>query len=602
MLSLIGFDPTHLVATYGYAAVALIVALESTGMPLPGETVLIAAALDAGERIAGQVGITLAVLAAARAVAGALFPPPQDPARGQGRARLPRPARAACRAAGGMLMSQPVRKGVRCLCNLGLCNLGLCNLAMAAGASMALAGCARFRPEPLSPAVNAAALEGRTLDNPRLQRFLLAALPAGRAAPDAAWTLGTLTLAALYYHPDLAVADARLAVSQAGVITARERPNPTLNFSAVFGTAAVSGAALPPGVLPMIVGPVINVLIETFGKREDRTAQAQHLVEAARKDVDTAAWQVRGRVRTALLNLWAAQRRLGLARQEIATRQQLLALLEQRLVAGFATALDVTRERIALAQASLGIRDVNRLEADARVQLAVAIGVPARALDGVRISTAAFDHPAAPAADGATGPLRRRALAERTDVRSSLAQYEAAQSALQLQVANQYPNLLLGPGYTYEFGINRFILSPALDFPIFNQNQGPIAQAAANRQQAAASFTALQAQVIGAIDAAAATYRTTAQSLDAADALLVGEQVRQRQARATFAAGESDRPTLVAAELEAAVIRSSRFDALALHRQALGVLEDALQHPLFDSQAALFVPCANPRTAPEASP
>jgi len=262
----------------------------------------------------------------------------------------------------------------------------------------------------------------------------------------------------------------------------------------------------------------------------------------------------------------------------------------------------VTRERLALAQASLGIRDVKRLEADARVQLATAVGVPVRALNEVPISTAAFDHPAAPAADLAAGPLRRRALAERADVRSSLAQYEAAQSALQLQVANQYPNLLLGPGYNYEFGTNRFILNPALDFPIFNQNQGPIAQAAANRQQAAASFTALQAQVIGAIDAVAATYRTTAQSLETADALLAGEQVRQRQARSTFAAGESDRPTLVAAELEAAVIQSSRFDALVLHRQALGALEDALQHPLFDPQAVLFVPQADPRTAPGTSP
>ncbi len=47
-------------------------------------------------------------------------------------------------------------------------------------------------------------------------------------------------------------------MSQAGVITARERPNPTLNLSAVFGTAAVSGAAFPPSVLPVVVGPVVS--------------------------------------------------------------------------------------------------------------------------------------------------------------------------------------------------------------------------------------------------------------------------------------------------------------------------------------------------------
>ncbi len=476
-----------------------------------------------------------------------------------------------------------------------------CKLTAALCATLALVGCARFHPEPLSPAVNAAALDSRTLVDARLERFLLANLPSGRAAASPAWDLDKLTLAAVYYHPDLAVAGARLAAAQAGIVTAQQRPNPTLNLSAVFGSAAVSGATFPPGVIPVVVGPVVNFMIETFGKREARTEQAQHLVEAARQDVATAAWGVRGRVRTALLNLWAAQQRLKLTQEQVALRQQLVALLEQRLTAGFATALDMTRERIALSQTSLAIRDLDRLEAEARVQLATAIGVPVGALAGVPVSAVVFDHSAAPAAGLSSGSLRQLAVTERTDMRSSLAQYEAAQSALQLQVANQYPNLLLGPGYNYEFGTNRFILNPAIDFPIFNQNQGPIAQAVANRQQATASFTALQAQIIGAIDAAAAAYRTTTQSLHTADALLAGEQVRQRQARATFAAGESDRPTLVATELEAAVIRSFWFNVLALQRQALGALEDALQQPLFDPELARFDPHAGPRAALEPS-
>ncbi len=464
-------------------------------------------------------------------------------------------------------------------------------LAMAAWVGVVLAGCVRFRPEPLSPSLNAAALDSRTLDDPRLQQFLLVSLPRGReaAAGGPRWDLEMLTLAALYYHPDLAIARAKLVAARADIITARQRPNPSLNLSAQFNTAAVAGA-IPSGALPLTVGPVVNFLIETFGKREDRTAQARHLAEAARADLATAAWQVRGRVRTALLNLWAAQRRLKLARGQVVLRQQFVALLEQRLGAGFATSLDVTRERIALAQATLGVQDVDRAQADARVQLATAIGVPVRALNGVPLSEGVFDHPATPAAGLAAGPLRRRALTERSDVQASLAQYEAAQSALRLAVAGQFPNVTLGPGYNYDVGLNRFTLGPTLDLPVFNQNQGQIARAIADRQQAAASFTALQAQVIGAVDAAAAAYRTTAQALRTASAFLVDEQTRQRQVRASFTAGEMDRPTLVAAELELAVIQSAQFDAVVLQRQALGALEDALQQPLFDPDAAPFGP------------
>lgn len=468
--------------------------------------------------------------------------------------------------------------------------------------SLMSAGCARFHPEPLSPALNAAALEGRNLDDPRLHRFLQASLAADQEmAGGVRWDLERLTLAALYFHPDLAIARAKLAAARADIITARQRPNPTVSIGAAFNASAVAGA-LPPGALPLTVGPVVNFLVETFGKREDRTAQARHLEEVARADLATASWQVRGRVRTALLNLWASRKRLELARQQVVLRQQLVSLLEQRLGAGFATTLDVTRERIALTQATLGTQDVGRVQADARVQLAIAIGVPVSALEAVPLSDDLFDHPAMPERDLASGPLRHRALTERSDVQASLAQYEATQSALQLAVAGQYPNVILGPGYNYDVGFNRFFLSPTFDLPIFNQNQGQIARAIADRQQAAASFTALQAQIIGAVDTAAVAGRATAQTLQTANVVVANEQARQRQVRASFMTGETDRPTLVAGELELAVTQSAQFDAIVQQRQSLGALEDALQQPFFDPGAARFVLSAGSRTMTETRP
>jgi cobalt-zinc-cadmium efflux system outer membrane protein len=468
--------------------------------------------------------------------------------------------------------------------------------------SLMSAGCARFHPEPLSPALNAAALEGRNLDDPRLHRFLQASLAADQEmAGGVRWDLERLTLAALYFHPDLAIARAKLAAARADIITARQRPNPTVSIGAAFNASAVA-SALPPGALPLTVGPVVNFLVETFGKREDRTAQARHLEEVARADLATASWQVRGRVRTALLNLWASRKRLELARQQVVLRQQLVSLLEQRLGAGFATTLDVTRERIALTQATLGTQDVGRVQADARVQLATAIGVPVSALEAVLLSDDLFDHPAVPERDLASGPLRHRALTERSDVQASLAQYEATQSALQLAVAGQYPNVILGPGYNYDVGFNRFFLSPTFDLPIFNQNQGQIARAIADRQQAAASFTALQAQIIGAVDTAAVAGRATAQTLQTANVVVANEQVRQRQVRASFMTGETDRPTLVAGELELAVTQSAQFDAIVQQRQSLGALEDALQQPFFDPGAARFVLSAGSRTTTETRP
>src|SRR5260370_12001648 len=63
-----GSDVTHLLATYGYWAVLLVVALESTGIPLPGETMLVAAAIYAGTT--HQLSIQWVIAAAA---AGAIL-------------------------------------------------------------------------------------------------------------------------------------------------------------------------------------------------------------------------------------------------------------------------------------------------------------------------------------------------------------------------------------------------------------------------------------------------------------------------------------------------------------------------------------------------
>ena len=60
---------THLLATYGYGLVALVIALESAGVPLPGETVLVSAAAYAGAEHTLAIELVIAA-AAAGAIVG----------------------------------------------------------------------------------------------------------------------------------------------------------------------------------------------------------------------------------------------------------------------------------------------------------------------------------------------------------------------------------------------------------------------------------------------------------------------------------------------------------------------------------------------------
>lgn len=472
-------------------------------------------------------------------------------------------------------------------------------MAMLAG--ILASSCVRDQPVPLSPVVSAAALESRSLSDPRLREFVLAATrPDAPADAAIRWDLASLTAAALYYHPDIALAEAKLAAARAAVITAKQTPNPVLNLTNIVGQGLVAGA-IPAGAAPLTIGPAIDLMVDTFGRKEARTAEAERLEQAARWDLASAAWQVRSHVRAALLALWAADSRMALTRQRLALQNQLVELLEHRQAAGEVSSLDVSRERVNRAQIILAQHDLDLAVAEARVRLAIAIGVPDHTLDGIGLVTRVFDDPPELGGRADSGLWRREALTRRTDIQAGLAAYEASEATLKLAVAGQYPDLSLSPGYSYEYGINQYQLNVLSTLPIFNQNQGAIAEAAAKRQEAAARFIALQAQVIGEIDQATVAYRKSTQTLASANALQADERHRAEAMEKSFAAGEADRPTLVSTQMEAAVTALSNFDALLQQREALGSLEDALERPLYGPEILLTLPQAplppQPRSA-----
>ncbi len=434
-----------------------------------------------------------------------------------------------------------------------------------------LAGCAAYQPKPLSSSQAASAFEARTLESPDLKKFIEASL--GREVtpwPPQAWDFHLLSLAAYYYHPELDVARARWGVAQAGVITAGQRPNPSIGFTPQYSVNPPSGDS------PWILDLVLQIPIETAGKRGYRIAQARDLSEAARLNISTVAWQVRSRLRTSLLNFYAANQSELLLKKELAVQDEFVKVTGKRLEVGEVSQPDVTLARLALDQIRLSLSETQRLQAEALVRVAEALGLPPAALREIEISFALFDN----LAELPVPDVQRQALLNRKDILTALAAYAAAQSALQLEIAKQYPDIRLGPTYIFDQGQNKWGLGLLAILPVFNQNQGPIAEAEARRAEAEAHFHSLQSQVIGEIGRGLAGYRAAIEKLKVADSVLSDKEKQQQSVQAMFNAGESDRLALLGARLELVSITLARLDALVKAQQSLGALEDAIQYPL----------------------
>ena len=434
-----------------------------------------------------------------------------------------------------------------------------------------MCGCAHYQAQPLAPASTAALLDSRRLDDPGLKHFIEVNLGHPLPAwPLPKWNFTTLTLAAFYYQPSLEVARAQWAVSQAGVKTAGARPNPVLSFTPGYDTTTTT---LSPWL------PIANLdwPLETAGKRSKRIAEAKDAASSAQWDIITTAWQVRGTVRDTLLEWQMAQRRSQLLDRQLSLQQQIVKRLQQRSTAG-----DLARPELLTAQIALQRAQMDRLDAetkanDAWARLATAMGVSVSALD--RIDIAVEESTTVPAA--MTAPEARRvALLARSDIRGALADYAAAEDDLRLEIAKQYPDVHVSPGYQFNQGDNQWMLGASIELPVLDQNQGPIGEAAARRQLAAAKFRALQARVIGEIDQAVADYQAARHQLDYGNGLLAAESKQQAAARAQLDAGALDQFDWLAAQMEQSNAALTQLDNAALEQHSRGALEDALQYPL----------------------
>lgn len=438
--------------------------------------------------------------------------------------------------------------------------------------AVSMGACVHYVPRPIEPASTLERLDARTFADPDLAR---AAEPAHLVAewPPDVWDLQTLTVAALYFHPDLEAARASWAIARAGIITAGEKPNPSVTAGPGLNTSTPAHT-----ITPWILNLGLDFTVETAGKRGYRIDQAKGLSEAARFQIAATAWQVRAGVRQSLLDLFFSTESATVLERQRTIQENNITLFQRQLDAGEISTYQMAQARLLLDSIRLAFADAQRQQQDARARLATAVGVPITAFDGIRIGFDPFVLVPTAIPDAAA---RREALLNRADILSALSQYDSSQSSLQVEIARQYPDLHLGPGYQMDQASNKWTLLafPAV-LPVFNRNQGGIAEAEARRAAAATDVAVVQARIIGAIDRALTGYQTAVDKLSTTDQILAEVRTLEQTAEAQLSAGDISQLDVGIIQEELASRELLRLEALVQVQQTLGNIEDAMQRPV----------------------
>lgn len=429
-------------------------------------------------------------------------------------------------------------------------------------ATAALTSCAHYQARPLSAETGSAEFAGRSLSDPGLRAFL-----AEQKVAQGSWGLSRLSLAAAYFHPDVALARAEAGEAAAGIETAQMRPNPVFTFMPQFASFRA------PPFTPWFFGPSVTIPIETAGKRSKRTAQALAAAEAARWRVSERAWQARSRVRAAMLELHGARQNIALLQTEQSLHEEAIKKLMAQMEAGDVSPFELTQARLMLNRTRLSLQDAQRMAATGEAKLASAVGVPVSAIRAVKLDFSAFGHLGSPS------NARRKALTQRADLMALLAEYAASEAALRLEIAKQYPDVNLMPGFDYNSGQNRWQLGLSVPIPL-NKNRGPIAQAEAKRVTAEKRFLAQQATISGELDVALAAYNASRDKAQTATTIAQEAQTAADTTKRMVEGGELSPLEHTRRQIEASAANVARLAAQLEAQTAAGALEDAMHAPL----------------------
>jgi cobalt-zinc-cadmium efflux system outer membrane protein len=187
------------------------------------------------------------------------------------------------------------------------------------------------------------------------------------------------------------------------------------------------------------------------------------------------------------------------------------------------------------------------------------VGVPAIALRNTAVSFGPLDKfPATPS----EASLRKAALIRRGDVLGALEDYAASDAALRLEIAKETPDIHFNPGYTFDQGQTKWVLGVGLTLPI-DGNAGPIREAIAKRDEAAAVFERLQIGIRGELDQALAAYQADSLRIGEVASLLASQKSQLADAERLVKSGEGDRLAEATARSLVYQAELARIDALA---------------------------------------
>lgn len=381
---------------------------------------------------------------------------------------------------------------------------------------------------------------------------------------------------------DLLAARQRLAIAQGNLTQAGLRPNPTLD--AEYGSPRFLGGEPESD---FSIGA--SQIFETGGKRRKRVTVAELQLAQARADVLALERTFAAEIRFAYARVIASARQLDTLENLILANMELVRVTNERVQEGDVAPIDLNLVQLESDRLRANVITTRANLEGELISLRALVGLnPSEPLQLARLS----DTP--PRLELSLAEATNIALRERADLQSARIGENLGNARIRFAESLATPNVAASVRYSRNKGIidlpeslganlnaidrdNELTFGVSVELPIFNRNQGQIASAVGEREQAVRQREFLEASIRSQVALSFRRYRAAAESYVLyATQIVPRAEENVRSVRAAYNLGEYSVFDIVNEQRRLIESQTELNEALANYYAALAELERVL--------------------------
>ncbi len=375
------------------------------------------------------------------------------------------------------------------------------------------------------------------------------------------------------YSPDLKETIAAYETAYARAQVKTPLPNPSLEVGPEFGFG--SGVEVNP-VVPFGSLGITIPLGDRLARRDNlNSARAEVLRVGGLASLRELYLELRRRY----LRLAIAHKVQGLRTEITAAARQSVSQARHLVEAGQATALDVALFELEGGRSQAQLLQAKAASARSRAELAALVGVGAAHFAQLPDNSLTLEVKSDLNLEG----LKRLLTDNHPELARLRARYEEAECSLRLEIAEQYPDLKIGPSLAGDSGDHKTVLGLALgiELPLFDQNQQAIAEASQKREEIRMRYEAAANRALAEVERSFAALQLAKERRKILrDTILPSAKKSIDLARRSMAAGSADALRLLDAERSFRQVKIEALAANLAEREAWIDLEMSVGKPL----------------------